>query len=262
MPIKSSDILFIYSGGASNTSQDSSLGGAISTAVGKKVVSQTFTLPDLVTGVTILDAMGNPEGNGTLKWDSVSGGLTWRPFGALTYKGLLISKDGVYVLGDGAGYLVVEVDYSALPAFSTQDNDITIANAVNKTFDNITTLDSLEGRVNYRCFYVLNNSSSSIAVAVVIWIKRDLQGPDVMSLCLDPGGKNVSALGPLISEEDPEEILSGLTFTKPLTQATGLVIGDLSPGDFYPFWIKRVIAPENVVQLVRDTSTISVSTWS
>ena len=90
MAISIGDLQIVLSGGGGNASQAASLGGAISTS---KVISQTTTAPNLVTGVTILDAMGNAEGVGTLKWDTTTTSLMWKPFGGTAFNGIGLSPD-------------------------------------------------------------------------------------------------------------------------------------------------------------------------
>ena len=251
-------LFVVYSGGAANTDQQSSLGGAISTAVGNKVVSQEFTPPNLVTGVTIKDAMGNAEGTGVLRWDFAAGALNWKPSGGSTYDGYIISGNGLYTLGTTGGYLLVDVVAGSLPGASTQDN-ITITNAVNKTFDNISAQESLVGDTEYRCFYVKNTDATSTAYDVRLWIKNQPSGSDTLSIALDPVGTNGTALGPLADENDPTALLAGVTFSAPSTQATGLLVGDLAPGQYRAFWVKRAVPMNTTQQMLHDTSAIGIS---
>lgn len=257
MALTENDIQVFYSG-ASSVGHSTSLGGVISLAGAGRVKSQDFTAPTNVTGVTILYASGNPEGNGTLKWDTVAGSLTWKPFAQTTYRGVVITTNGIYVIGGSSGYLVVQVVFASLPSTTKQDTNIAITNTVNATFGNISAIDSLQGRIFYRCFYV-KNTGLGIAYDVRLWLRKDTDGADVLSLCLDPVGKNGTARGPLFDENDTTNVLTGMTFSRPLAYGSALLLGDLDAGDYYAFWERRVIAAGNTTQTIRDLSTIAIS---
>lgn len=259
MAISIGKLLVVYSGGAANEDQAASLGGAISTAASKKVKSQSTTALSLVTGVTILDAMGNAEGAGILRYDYSSNALLWKPYGGVTFDGVGIPADGIYTLGTTGGYVIVDVVKNSLPG-STQQDSVTVANIQNATFDNISAQESLVGDTEYRCFYVLNSDSTQTAYDVRIWIKTQPVGDDELFLALDPNGKNAQARGPLANEGDSTNVLAGMAFTQPATQPTGLVMGDLAPGQYYAFWVKRVIPSNTTNQVLKDTSAIGIST--
>jgi len=72
------DYVLYYTGGGSNSTLSSSIGGAISSV---RVPNQSTTGLALVTGVTINDATGNAIGAGTLSYTSSTQTLTWADFG-------------------------------------------------------------------------------------------------------------------------------------------------------------------------------------
>ena len=258
MSISIGEIQVILSGGAGNASQQVSLGGAISTAGGGKVKSQDTSAPSSVTGVTILDAMGNAEGVGILKWDIVSGSLMWKPFGGVTFDGLVITTTGVYTIGTASGYLLVDVVFSSLPASTLQDS-ITVSTSANKAFDNISALESLNGDTEYRCFYVKNTHVTDSAFDVRLWIKNQPIGADTLALALDPNGKGSTARGPLADEEDSTSVLTGISWVTPASYAAALVLGTLLPGQYYPFWVRRNVPSNTTSQVVNDTSALALS---
>ena len=249
------------SGGAANTAAVSSLGGAISTAGGgaNRVISQTAADPTNVTGVNIINAYGNALGNGTLTWAITGEILYWKPNGALSATGLNITADGIYTIGDTNGYIVCDVTYASLPVGDEADSDITIANATENTFDNVSALESLNGDVEYRCFYIKNTHSADTAFDVRIWIKSQPTGPDELDICLAPQGLNGTAAGPLASEEDSGGALSGYTWYRPSTQAAGLQMGSLTASDYYAFWIRRTVVAETTQKEPNDISAIGIS---
>lgn len=248
----------VYSGGAANNDQSASLGGAISTDAAKRVLSQEASAPDpTITGVTILDAMGNTEGAGTLRWNATNSQLLWRRYGGVLFHGVEISGNGQYTIGDPSGYLVVDVVAASLPV-STIDSTVIIVGAVNKTFDNISPAQSLSGYVDYRCFYVINTAAEGTAVDVRLWVKNQPIGDDSLSLALDPAGLNGTALT-IADEEDTTNQLAGLSWSAPSSQATGIVIGDLTPGDYRAFWIRRTVPEDTYTQVVENKSSLGIS---
>lgn len=258
MAITIGDIRMVYSGGAANVTPVASLGGAISTAGGNLVRSQTATNPSAVTGVTIVEAMGNAEGQGVLRWDAGLSSLLWKPFGGVTFDGQTISANGRYVLGTTNGYLVVDVVFASLPGGTIQDN-ITIATAVLQVYDNISATESLNGDTEYRCFYIKNTHSTDSAFDVRLWIKAQPVGSDTLAIALDPNGKNAVARGPLTDEGDSTNVLTGIAFTAPSTYAAALTIGTLAAGDYYPFWMRRTVPPNTTVQVANDFSALGLS---
>lgn len=251
------DVQVRYSGGASNILQSSSIGGAISTNAAGFVISQAFTNPSAVTGVTISDCIGNALGAGSLKFTKSTNTLEWKPFGGSTYHGLVIGTNGHYTLGDSSGYLIVDVVFASFPS-GDQTDSITVSNALNKTFDNITAVEALNGMTDYRCFYIKNTHASGVAFDVKIWIKANTSGPDDCYLALDTGGKNVQAIGPIADENDSGNALSGLSWTQP-GSGTPLSLGNLSAGDYRAFWVKRTIPNNSSQVLATDTFSIGIS---
>lgn len=259
MAINIGDIQFVYSGGSTNSDQMLSLGGAISTDAQRRVRSQEATQPTQITGVTIVDAFSNPLGDGTLSFNSTTKELLWRAQGSATFYGVVLAADGLHTIGSASGYLLVSVTFAALPTASRQET-ITISSAVNKTFDNVSALESMNGATEYRCFYVINTAQSGTAYDVRVWIKsQPVSGADQLSLALDPAAVMGQALGPLVNETDSSNILGGLTFSAPSSQATGLQLGNLVAGQYRAFWVKRHVPVGTTAQTVNNRSSLGIS---
>jgi len=247
-----------YSGGAANTDQMNSLGGAVSTAPQGFVLSQETGAPNpTVGGVTIVNAMGNPVGAGTIRWTPANSTLYWRRFGGVAWLGTVISGNGVYTIGDNNGYLVVAVVAASLP-INAVDSTVGVVNATNRTFDNVSPAQSLAGLVEYRCFYLRNTHASATAFSTTMWIKSQPVGDDTLSIALHPGGKNSTAVT-IADEADSGNALSAITWVAPSTQGAGLVMGDLSAGDYYAFWMRRTVPPDTYNQVIENTSSLAFS---
>lgn len=266
MAILISDIKIELSGGSTNVTPVLSLGGVKSTLAGGEVLSQNAaaSVTGNVTGVTFHNAYANALGNGTLKWNQVTGYLTWKPFGGVQDNGVIITGDGRYVLGDSSGFLLVDVTQASLPVSTQQDIDITVSNLQNNVFDSVSALESTDGLIEYRCLYVHNTHGVDTAFDVRVWVKEQPIGPDELDVALDPAGKGNGsttgvAIGPLADEEDSGSLLNAIVWTRPSTQATGLSLGNLAPGEVYAFWEKRTVSPETTQQVSNDVSKIGLS---
>lgn len=254
------ELKVIYSGGVANVDQQLSLGGLISTAAESAVISQLAGTPaPAISGVTVLDARGHVSyGTGTLRWMHTTSTLYWKRPGGTTFIGLAVSADGIIALGDGSGYLIVQVSIASLPSTVSIDASVSIDPAVNKTFDNISPAQSLAGYTDYRCFYMKNTAAAGTAIDVKMWIKKQPDGDDTLQIALDPAGTNGTALQ-LVDEVDSTNVLSGITWAAPTTQGTALTIGNLGPGEFRAFWIKRTVPQDTYTQVIENRSALAFS---
>lgn len=256
MAISIGDLKFRLSGGGANTSPAASLGGIMTAAA--TVKSQQATGVSTVTGVTILDAMGNAEGVGTLRWDYATGILSWRPFGGVSYNGIVVPWSGTYTIGTQSGYLVVSVVAASL-ATELRTDAITVSNMPEQVFDNISATESLNGDVEYRCLYVENTHGADTAFDVRLWIRAQPVGADILHLALDPNGLNANARGPITDEQDSTGMLADITWTQPSSYATALVLGNMAPGDRRAFWIRRTVPEDTITAVANDYSSIAIA---
>ena len=248
------DIEIRFSGGATNTSPDASIGDAISTdATDGELLSQSATAPTTITGVTINNAAGNNTGDGTLTYTSSTQTLKWQDNSGTVGVAIDVSADGDYAIqAGGGGYLDVTVTAASLPGSNTT-NTITIANVANDFFDDVSKAESNTGDVEYRCFYYKNAHATESIVSNKLWIDENTPGQDVIAIALDPAGKNGTAAIP----GDESTAPAGVVWTaNPIDEASALDLGDLAAGEHYPFWVRRTVPaetdvafPENTVQL-------------
>jgi hypothetical protein len=171
------------SGGSANTDPDAALGGAMSS---EKILSQSTTALSNITGVTIPYAAGNAIGNGALAFLTAGDTFTWTPNGGSAGAAVAVTEDGKYVVFGSAGYLVLDVDFSALPA-GNQSDTVTIANIANETWDDVTKAESFAGDVEYRCRYVTNTHATDPFLDVVSFITTQ-PTPAVLAIGKDPAG--------------------------------------------------------------------------
>jgi hypothetical protein len=256
MPFTSDDIKFHYSGGASNSDPSLSLGGIISSTA---VVIQTANAPVNITGLTISRATNNEQGNGTLSWSSVNNELSWQPPNSLTVYTIGITVDGTYIVGGSDGLLTVTAVYASMPVTYKQDT-ITITNNIGNVFDAVSALDSLLGDTEYRCLYVKNTHATLTANGVTIWIKELTSGPDEISIGKDPAGVgDGSTTGVATTIVDESTAPVGVTFSTPLAYGTGILLGNLAPGECAAIWERRIVPAETVGNITMNTSKLTVT---
>ena len=115
--------------------------------------------------------------------------------------------------------------------------EITTATLEN-LFDNVSSADASAGETNYRCLYVENTNGSDTLTAALTFFQAT---PAVtgIGMGLDPAGKNGTAT--TIANEDAAP--AGVSFTTPTDAGSGLNLTDLTAGDFYAIWLRRIVAP-------------------
>lgn len=234
------DLKIVHSGGAANTDPALDLGGAISTAGAKDILSQSATAPTTITGVTINDAAGNAEGDGTLFYDSTNQTLRWTPFGGTAGTAVDVSVNGAYAIqgGSNGGLLKVTVVAGSLPS-SDQTNSITVTNIANNIFDDVAKADAKAGDTEYRGVYWENDHSTDAMVDIRMWIAQNTPGQDVIQIALAAEAKNVTMA--TIANENTAPAGIDFDAANPVDYASGIAIPDLSAGDYQGFWIKRTV---------------------
>lgn len=105
-------------------------------------------------------------------------------------------------------------------------------------FDNVSSADAAAGETNYRCMYVENTHATDSLTAAVTFFQA-VPSVTGIAMGLDPAGKNGTAT--TIANEDAAP--AGVSFTTPTDAGSGLNLTDLTAGDFYAIWLRRIVAP-------------------
>jgi hypothetical protein len=248
-----------HSGGAANEDPLNDLGGQISTATNKEIISQISTPPALVTGVTIKNAFANQEGSGSLIWTSTTSLLAWKPYGQPVANGEIITADGLYLIGDTTGYLVVDVVLASLPATNKVDV-LTVANNSQNVFDIIGSALSLSGHNAYRGIYLKNTHSSITATDVTIWIDEQTEAGDYLQIGIDPAGAgDGTTTGVMTTIASETDAPAGVSFSIPVSKTTGIVIGSLLAGQVIGVWINRVVPEETRGTVISNSATLAIN---
>lgn len=258
MAISAADIVFRLSGGAANTDPSAALGGAMSTVGGGRFFGQSATAPSTIGGVTIEDAEGNAEGNGSLFFDRSEDTLSWQGPGDASFgTPVVVSAGGKFTIRSGTDtmYILVDVNWGTLDLEVADLTDsITIAYLSNELFDNVDKDESLAGDTEYRCFYISNEHATDAANDVKLWIQADTNGQDTLAIGLDPAGLNGTAT--TIANENTAP--GGVAFSSPASEGAGLSLGDIADGEFYPVWIRRTV-PAAAAPVTFDRSILRLS---
>jgi hypothetical protein len=248
-------------GGASNAATASSLGGVVSST---EVLSQSASGLTTLTGVTIGNAMGNTEGNGTLAYNATAQTITWTPPSGTTGTAVDISTNGTYFVqgGSSGGALIITVVSASLPT-ATTSNTIAIANLDNKMFADISKDESDTGITKYHCF-ALKNTGTDAKKSVTIWIASNTPGQDGISIGVAKaaaGDGATTGIDAVIADENTAPV--DVTFTAPATKETGLSVGDLSgsAGSTHTrcFWIKQLVPAGVDQEYLDNTFKIGIS---
>lgn len=260
MPIQIDDIRFYYSGGSANSLASASLGGLKSST---RVISQLATfLTTTLTGISVLSANNNAQGNGTLTYNPTNQSLTWQPPTSIYSYSVSVTGNGNYSVGGSDGMLFVSVVFASLPVITKSDT-LQIVSQVDKVFPAVSAGQSLAGSTQYRCLYVYNNHASLTASGLVLYIAQETTGPDSIYVGLDPAGIGDGATtGVATTIVDQFTAPAGVTFSEPLSSGTALSVGNLAPGQTFAFWQKRVVLPNSVGYLSINTSKIGVALTS
>lgn len=257
MAIQVDDIRFYFSGGVGNTTGAGSLGGIKSST---RVASQTATpIGGLVTGVSIISANNNSQGNGEMTYNPSNQYLSWQPPGSSYVYTVLVTGTGTYSIGGSDGTLTVAVTFGSLPTVYKIDT-VAISLAIGAVFPSISAAQSLLGYTNYRCLYIGNAHATLTCSALSLYIAQVTTGPDSIYVGLDPAGVgDGSTTGVATTIVDELTAPAGVTFTEPLSAGSGLAIASVAPGQCFAFWQKRVVTPESLGYIAINTSKIGVA---
>ena len=105
-------------------------------------------------------------------------------------------------------------------------------------FDVVSSEEATAGSTEYRCIYVHNTHSTLTLYGARIWIHANTPSPSTdISIGLGTSGLNGTEAVAANELTAP----AGVSFTSPSTFATGLVIGDIPPGQRMAIHVRRIV---------------------
>jgi hypothetical protein len=261
MSASMAELKLFLTGGALNASVPDSTGGVVSST---EILSQSTSSLSTLTGITINNATGNAEGDGTLAYNATAQTITWTPPSGTTGSAVDISSNGTFFVqgGSSGGALIITVVAASLPS-STTSNTVTVTNLSEKLFTNVSKDLSYAGVTRYHCF-ALKNTGTDAKKDVTIWIASNTPGQDTIAIGVANAAAGDGASTGIDTDTTDETVApSSVTFTAPTTQATGLSVGDLSgsAGSTHTrcFWIKQLVPAGVDQEYLNNTFRIGIS---
>lgn len=127
-----------------------------------------------------------------------------------------------------------------------------VSNTLHNLFDIVSSVESRDGDVEYRCFYVRNTNTSFTLQNATIQILTDTPSAGTaMAIGLDTAAVGNSAQS--VADEGTAPI--GVTFAT--TVGTILNIGDIPPNSSKAVWVRRTVLA-NTAAAADDAATIRV----
>ena len=134
--------------------------------------------------------------------------------------------------------------------------------SLNSLFDSVTAARNAASEVDYRCVFVRNAHATITATGGKLWLSGgDPAGGLVWTIAVDSiaasaiGASSVQAQE-AATDTAPGSGVTGLAFSAPTSDAGGISIGDLAPGQCRAVWI-RCTATNSAA--VTETITLSVA---
>lgn len=125
-------------------------------------------------------------------------------------------------------------------------------------FADVTDIQRRDGYTDYRCIAIHNTSDTESATGLVAWIETQ---PSITAIAigLDPAGASAddssSAQG---TTSDGTTAPSGVSFSSPSTEGTGLSVATLAAGQVAFLWVRRTVTGVSSGSSGTDTWRIDI----
>lgn len=151
-----------------------------------------------------------------------------------------------------------DIDYKLSGGAANSDPALSLGGAKSSVdvttltlFDDVSSAEASAGDTEYRCIYVQNSHATLTLQTAKIFIQANTTGSRI-SIAL--AGEGVNGTAETVANENTAPV--GETFSQPADYASGLSLGNLAPGDYFPVWVKRVIPASAAA--ATDTYTLRV----
>src|SRR4051812_21433937 len=132
--------------------------------------------------------------------------------------------------------------------------------SLNDLFDDISGAENAASTVDYRCIFILNNHATLTMQNTVVYVSAEVSSGASITLAIDNTAASAkggaSAQADQITNETTAPSAVG-AFSGPTTAATGLSVGNLTPGQVRAIWIKRTAA--NTAAVDADGFTLGIA---
>lgn len=144
---------------------------------------------------------------------------------------------------------------------SNSDPSASLGGAISTTevssstlWDGVSSAEALSGDTEYRCIYVKNTNATDTWLTAKAWISTNTPSID-STTSIGLGTAAISGTEQTVGNESTAP--SGVTFSAPSTQESGLSIGNLTAGQYKAIWWRRVIS-SSASAYNNDGATITV----
>lgn len=117
-----------------------------------------------------------------------------------------------------------------------------LATLLNNLWDDVAGSEASAGDTEYRCVYLGQEHASLPWQTPSWWLKTDVIAPAeiAIALGLDPAGNGDGrTTGVATSIANESSAPAGVSFSKPVTQGTGLAPGNINASNYRALWIRR-----------------------
>ena len=125
-----------------------------------------------------------------------------------------------------------------------------IGSAINNLWDDVSSAESLAGDVEYRAISVKNNHSNLSLFNAVIYLAETTAPGSTVAIAVDSAGTQTVA--------DESTSPTGVTFSTPITKATGISLGTIGPLTHRRIWARRTITAD-AASFSADTGSFNVA---
>jgi hypothetical protein len=163
----------------------------------------------------------------------------------------IASADIVFRLSGGAANVAPASSLGG--ARSTAGGGVITSAVANNLWDDVSGDESATGDTEYRGIYVLNNHGSLTLQNAKVWIDS-LTSSAQTEFDIALAGEGLNGTMETVASESAAP--AGETFTRPVTKAAGLSLGNIPFGQHYGIWIKRTV--DAGAAAANDTGSIRV----
>lgn len=132
-------------------------------------------------------------------------------------------------------------------------------NTLNNLFDDVSGAENAASESEYRCFFIHNNHGSSTWQNVVAYLASEVAGGASIAIGADPTAASAiaSAGAQAVTIANEDTAPAGVVFSSPVTQGTGVALGNIAPGQCKALWVRRTTA--NTAALASDGVTLRLA---